>query len=106
MSRTARHQRCPCQSCRELDRQFPKEGFQLRLPLAASKAAPPSTRLQVSKNDMPEMNSSPGRLLKISEVEQETSLHRATIYRRIAAGNFPAPVKLSERRVAWPLAAV
>lgn len=51
-------------------------------------------------------HSSPGRLLKISEVEHETSLHRATIYRRIAAGDFPPPIKVSERRVAWPLAVV
>lgn len=47
-----------------------------------------------------------GRLLKISEVERETSLHRATIYRRIAAGDFPAPMQISKRRVAWSMRAI
>ena len=32
---------------------------------------------------------------------RETTLHRATIYRRIAAGDFPRPVRLGRRRVAW-----
>jgi prophage regulatory protein len=42
-----------------------------------------------------------GRLLRIAEVERETSLHRATIYRRIARGEFPAPIKIGGPRVAW-----
>lgn len=32
-----------------------------------------------------------GRLLRMKDVERETSLHRATIYRGIKAGTFPAP---------------
>lgn len=47
-----------------------------------------------------------GRLLKISEVVRETSLHRATIYRAIAAGTFPRPCQLGPKRVAWPEAAI
>lgn len=43
----------------------------------------------------------PGRLLKMKDVERETSLHRATIYRRIAAGTFPPPHPIGGRRVAW-----
>ena len=43
----------------------------------------------------------PGRLLKIQDVVHETSLHRATIYRRIAAGEFPEAIPLGGRRVAW-----
>ncbi len=43
----------------------------------------------------------PGRLLKMADVERETSLHRATIYRRIAADDFPRPIALGPRRVAW-----
>jgi len=43
-----------------------------------------------------------GRLLKIREVVQETSLHRATIYRGVKAGTFPAPRKIGRHRVAWP----
>jgi prophage regulatory protein len=45
--------------------------------------------------------SSPGRLLKMKDVVLQTSLHRATIYRHIAAGEFPRPVQLGRHRVAW-----
>lgn len=43
----------------------------------------------------------PGRFLKMAEVVRETSLHRATIYRRIAEGRFPQPVSVGGGRVAW-----
>jgi prophage regulatory protein len=43
-----------------------------------------------------------GRLLKMKDVVAETSLHRATIYRRIAEGDFPRPVPIGGGRVAWP----
>lgn len=42
-----------------------------------------------------------GRLLKIGEVAQQTSLHRATIYRGVKAGTFPRPRRLGPQRVAW-----
>lgn len=42
-----------------------------------------------------------GRLLKMKSVEEQTSLHRATIYRRIAEGTFPKPRKIGGNRVAW-----
>jgi len=41
------------------------------------------------------------RLIALPEVKQRTSLGKTTIYERIAAGTFPRPVKLGERRVAW-----
>lgn len=44
---------------------------------------------------------SSGRLLKIADVEAQTSLERSTIYRLIKAGEFPRQVRLSPRRVAW-----
>lgn len=44
---------------------------------------------------------SPGRFLKISDVTRETSLHRATIYRRVGRGEFPAPQPIGGGRVAW-----
>ncbi|MFM2271453.1 MAG: hypothetical protein RL702_518 [Pseudomonadota bacterium] len=47
-----------------------------------------------------------GRLLRMKEVERETSLHRATIYRGIKAGTFPAPRKMGSQRVAWPEAEI
>ncbi|MBK6801684.1 AlpA family phage regulatory protein [Novosphingobium sp.] len=43
-----------------------------------------------------------GRLLRMKDVERETSLHRATIYRGIKAGTFPAPRMIGAHRVAWP----
>lgn len=39
--------------------------------------------------------------MSIKEVVHETSLNKATIYRRIAAGTFPSPRPLGGRRVAW-----
>lgn len=42
------------------------------------------------------------KILKINEVTALTTLSRTTIYRGVAAGNFPAPVQLSPRRVGWP----
>ncbi|MBZ6379092.1 hypothetical protein B5C34_09510 [Pacificimonas flava] len=44
---------------------------------------------------------SPGRYLKLADVTAETSLHRATIYRRASRGEFPKPVPIGGRRVAW-----
>lgn len=41
------------------------------------------------------------RLLKVGEVTRLTSLHRATIYRMIEAGQFPRQIRLSKRRVVW-----
>lgn len=54
---------------------------------------------------MPDLQSpareAPGRLLKMADLVRETSLHRATIYRRIKDGSFPAPIHLGAQRVAW-----
>jgi len=99
-------ERCACPECRTLDRQFPKEGHQLRLSMTTPKPTRTPKRPRVRKIEMQQAQPTPGRLLNISEVEHETSLHRATIYRRIAAGKFPEKIKLGERRVAWPQAAI
>lgn len=40
-------------------------------------------------------------LLRLPEVRQRTSLGRSTIYRRVSAGTFPAPVPISAGLVAW-----
>lgn len=42
------------------------------------------------------------RLLRRPEVQTLTGLARATIYRDMAIGRFPRPVKLGKRSVAWP----
>lgn len=41
------------------------------------------------------------QLLKIGEVARLTSMHRATIYRLVAAGEFPPQIRVSKQRVAW-----
>lgn len=41
------------------------------------------------------------RFLSPNKVAELTSLHRTSIYRKVAAGEFPAPIRLSERRVAF-----
>jgi prophage regulatory protein len=47
------------------------------------------------------------RFLRLPAVIEATGLSRPTIYRHMAAGRFPRPVKLlGERAVAWPEAEV
>lgn len=40
-------------------------------------------------------------IIRRREVEARTGLSRSTIYLRIAAGNFPRPIKLGGRAVGW-----
>lgn len=44
---------------------------------------------------------SPGRLLKLKDVVEQTSLGVATIYRRMNQGTFPKNRSLGGGRVAW-----
>lgn len=41
------------------------------------------------------------KLLRRNDVENITGLRRSSIYAKIAEGNFPKPVKLGLRTVAW-----
>ena len=41
------------------------------------------------------------RLLPMLPVMDLTSLSKASIYRKIADGSFPAPLKIGKSRVAW-----
>jgi prophage regulatory protein len=43
----------------------------------------------------------PGRFLSIKEVRAQTSLHTATIYRRMDAGKFPRAHPIGGGRVVW-----
>lgn len=43
----------------------------------------------------------PRRFIKRAEVEKLTTLSTSEIYRRIAAGTFPAQVTLGPKSVAW-----
>jgi prophage regulatory protein len=45
-------------------------------------------------------HSSP-RLIRLAEVQDLTGLAVSTLYKRIAAGEFPPPVHLGGRAVAW-----
>ncbi len=47
------------------------------------------------------MNSQHERLLRFPEVSERVALKRTAIYDRVGAGTFPAPVRLTERAVAW-----
>ena len=40
-------------------------------------------------------------LLRQPEVTRRTGLARSTLYKHVAAGEFPAPVKLTAHAVAW-----
>lgn len=46
------------------------------------------------------------RILRLPAVEARVGLSRATIYRRVAAGDFPRPVPLGGKAVGWRLSAV
>lgn len=41
------------------------------------------------------------RILRMPEVESAVGLSAATIYRRIKAGEFPAPIKLGKHASGW-----
>ena len=45
-------------------------------------------------------------LLRRPQVESMTGLKRSSLYALIQCGQFPKPIKLSARAVAWPLQAV
>ena len=47
------------------------------------------------------VSQSPLRLMRLNEVLDLTGLSRATLYRKIAAGTFPAQRKLAERCCGW-----
>ncbi|GAC1679347.1 MAG: hypothetical protein NVS9B2_30490 [Steroidobacteraceae bacterium] len=46
------------------------------------------------------------RLLRLPEVIDTVGLARATIYEKVKAGEFPAPLQLSECAVAWRLSEI
>ena len=42
-----------------------------------------------------------GRLLRRPQVEAETGLARSSIYEKMAADEFPRPLRIGKRAVAW-----
>lgn len=53
--------------------------------------------------DQTKKTTPPLMLLRRKQVEEATGLSKATIYRLIVQHQFPEPIKLSERAVAWRL---
>lgn len=47
------------------------------------------------------MMKSNNKLLRRNEVEKVTGLKRSSIYSKIKEGDFPKPIKLGMRAVAW-----
>lgn len=46
------------------------------------------------------------RYIRRQEVESLTGLSRSTLYRLMDAGEFPRPIKLTRKAVAWPESAI
>jgi prophage regulatory protein len=46
------------------------------------------------------------KFIRLPEIMRRYPLSRTTIYRLIGLGQFPAPVKISSRSVAWPESSV
>ncbi len=46
-------------------------------------------------------NVATGRYLRLPDVKAETGLGKTSIYQLIREGEFPKPVKISNRAVAW-----
>ena len=45
-----------------------------------------------------------GRILRMPEVCQYTGIRRSSVYRKLAEGSFPPPIRLGARSVGWRLA--
>jgi prophage regulatory protein len=43
----------------------------------------------------------PSKLLRLEEVLAQVPLSKSTLLRQVAEGQFPAPIRLGARRVAW-----
>ena len=46
------------------------------------------------------------RIVRRDEVSRLTGLARATIYKKVSDGSFPAPIRLGRRSVGWRLSDV
>ena len=71
-------------------------------PKVGAQAPTLRTSMKTVATHTPPVNNEPPRLLaRLPTVLQATGLGRSTIYRLIADGSFPAPVRLGPRAVAW-----
>jgi prophage regulatory protein len=77
----------------------------LYVSLAAHDAALSFTR-ENSMENVQDENRPVERLIRIGEVKRLTGVSTATLYRKIAAKEFPRPVRLGVVARAWPLSEV
>ena len=47
------------------------------------------------------MSEKPEKFLRLAEVQRRVPYSRSTIYLKVARGEFPAPINLGARAVAW-----
>jgi len=57
--------------------------------------------LALTIEQAPNNSKQPNDLIRIKEVMQMTSLSRSSIYNQRNSGDFPSPIQLSARSVAW-----
>ena len=50
---------------------------------------------------MPDPHPAQNRIIRLPEVQALTGQSRSSVFRRAAAGTFPAPIKLGERSIGW-----
>lgn len=50
---------------------------------------------------MAESKTAPDVMLRFADVVERTGLSRTTIWRKVRAGTFPAPIALTENSVGW-----
>jgi len=55
----------------------------------------------MTKTENPQFGAPMRRFINWGEVKSRVSLSRSTVWRRIQEGTFPAPVRISQGRVAW-----
>lgn len=48
-----------------------------------------------------EISSEPLQVLRLYDVVELVGLSRATVWRRVREGKFPAPIRLGQRAVGW-----
>ena len=74
-------------------------------PIEQAKQQRPQSALRATSDPLndraPVAPERPGKLLRLSSVEERTAQKRSSIYAGVKSGNFPPPVRLSARAVAW-----
>jgi prophage regulatory protein len=48
-----------------------------------------------------QLEDAPTTILRLSQVRRRTGLGRSTVYDKVKAGEFPAPISLGDRAVGW-----